>query len=93
MDTFDLLVIANECSNNKPHPEPYLKAMRTLDLDPAACCVIEDSVPGATAGVAAGVHTIGILTTQSEEAMKKVGAKQVIHNFHQLLDEIKAAHR
>ena len=57
------------------------------------CCVVvfvcSDSVPGATAGVAAGVHTIGILTTQTEAAMKEVGAKQTIFNFHELMDEIK----
>ena len=84
----DLLVIANECPANKPSPIPYLTAMQKLDLEPADCCVVEDSIPGATAGVAAKVHTIGILTSQTEEAMKEVGVKQTIHNYHQLLDEI-----
>ena len=87
-EKFDLLVIANETAANKPSPIPYITAMTLLNLEPADCCVVEDSTPGATAGVAANVHTIGILTSQTEEAMKEVGVKQTIHNYHQLLDEI-----
>ena len=87
-EKFDLLVIANETAANKPSPIPYLTAMQKLDLEPADCCVVEDSTPGATAGVAANVHTIGILTSQTEEAMKAVGVKQTIRNYNELLDEI-----
>lgn len=57
------------------------------------CRVREDSVFGTTVGVAVGVHTIGILTTQTKKAMKKVRAKHiVIHIFHQLVDKFKAVH-
>jgi len=84
----DVLVIANETPANKPSPIPYITAMQKLDLEPADCCVVEDSIPGATAGVAAKVHTIGILTSQTEEAMKAVGVKQTIRNYNELLDEI-----
>ena len=43
-DAFDLLVIANEIENgkrNKPHPDPYLNAMKGLDVKPEECVVIE----------------------------------------------------
>jgi HAD superfamily hydrolase (TIGR01509 family) len=39
---------------NKPHPEPYLKACRLLDVDPATCVAIEDSPTGTASAVAAG---------------------------------------
>ena len=89
-DSFDLLVIGNECAHSKPHPEPYLTAMRTLDVEPQCCVALEDSVAGASASVAAGVHTIGILTSQTEDVLReKAGVNQTIHNYYELLQEIK----
>uniref|UniRef100_A0A7S2T0B8 Haloacid dehalogenase-like hydrolase n=1 Tax=Chloropicon primus TaxID=1764295 RepID=A0A7S2T0B8_9CHLO len=90
-DEFDLLVIANEEAANKPHPEPYLAAMRRLGLSAEECCALEDSVPGATAAIAAGVHTIGVLTSQTDAAMKEAGVGQTIGDYHELLDEIESA--
>ncbi len=81
----------SECERNKPHPDPYLKAMETLGLRPEDCCVVEDSVPGATAGLAAECHTIGILTSQTDEVMKGAGVPQTIHDYHELLAEIRQA--
>ena len=88
---FAPVVIGPECSNAKPHPEPYLAAMRKLGLQPEDCVAVEDSVTGATAAVAAGVHTIGILTSQTAEAMAAVGVKQCVGDYHELLREIEAA--
>jgi HAD superfamily hydrolase (TIGR01509 family) len=39
---------------NKPHPEPYLKACRLLDVNPTRCVAIEDSPTGVASAVAAG---------------------------------------
>ena len=88
---FATVVIGPECSNAKPHPEPYLAAMRKLGLQPEDCVALEDSPTGATAAVAAGVHTIGILTSQTAEAMAAVGVKQCVGDYHELLREIEAA--
>jgi len=41
-------------SRNKPDPEGYRLAAGRLGVDPVDCVVIEDSVSGATAGLAAG---------------------------------------
>ena len=43
----------------KPHPDVYLAAAAALGVDPARCAVIEDTVTGATAGVAAGATVFG----------------------------------
>jgi HAD superfamily hydrolase (TIGR01509 family) len=45
----------------KPAPDLYLHAAARLGVAPAHCLVIEDSVPGTTAGVAAGMTVIGFL--------------------------------
>ena len=40
----------------KPFPDLFLHAARTMGVAPADCVVIEDSVAGTTAGVAAGMR-------------------------------------
>ena len=47
-------------SHGKPHPEPYLAAVRLLGVDLGACIAIEDSPPGVASAVAAGVPTIAV---------------------------------
>ncbi len=43
----------------KPHPDVYLAAAAALGVDPRRCAVVEDTVTGATAGVAAGATVFG----------------------------------
>ncbi len=51
-------VTRNDVRAGKPDPEPFLRAAYLTGVDPAESCVIEDSRTGATAGVAAGMHTL-----------------------------------
>jgi HAD superfamily hydrolase (TIGR01509 family) len=43
----------------KPHPDLFEHAARSLGVAPANCIVIEDSVHGVNAGLAAGMDVIG----------------------------------
>lgn len=52
-------VTRNDVRSGKPDPEPYLRAAWLLGVAPADCIVVEDSVPGAMAGLAAGMTVIG----------------------------------
>jgi len=52
-------VARNDVRFGKPRPEPYLRAAWLLGVDPSDCIVVEDSVPGARAGLAAGMTVIG----------------------------------
>jgi HAD superfamily hydrolase (TIGR01509 family) len=45
----------DDVAHAKPAPDLYLLAARRLGVLPSRCLVIEDSVPGVTAGVAAGM--------------------------------------
>ncbi|CDG83341.1 HAD family hydrolase [Janthinobacterium agaricidamnosum] len=54
-----ITVTRNDVRHGKPHPEPYLRAAWLLGVDPAECIVVEDSVPGAAAGLAAGMTVAG----------------------------------
>lgn len=51
---------ADVVPRGKPHPDIFLHAAAELDVAPSACIVIEDSVSGVRAGVAAGMTVIGL---------------------------------
>lgn len=51
-------VSRNDVREGKPHAEPFLRAAWLTQVDPADAVAIDDSVTGATAGLAAGMKTI-----------------------------------
>ena len=62
---FDVTLCGDEVPARKPDPAPYRQAMAALQLDPGRCLVIEDSLVGITAGLAAGVAVLGVPVEQS----------------------------
>jgi len=68
------LVVGDECKAVKPDPAPYLKGMELISCsDPKHAVAFEDSVTGVQAAVAAGIPTIGILTSRDERALMTHG--------------------
>lgn len=56
----DLVSVSrNDVRQGKPQPEPYLRAAWLLDVPPAQCLVLEDSLAGSRAALAAGMQVIG----------------------------------
>ena len=49
----------HELPRSKPAPDVYLAAAAALGVDPKRCAVVEDTVTGVTAGVAAGATVYG----------------------------------
>lgn len=49
----------HETPRSKPYPDVYLAAANALKVNPARCLVIEDTVTGVQAGVAAGATVWG----------------------------------
>ena len=45
----------------KPDPGLFLHAAEAMRADPARCLVVEDSAPGVTAGLAAGMRVVALL--------------------------------
>ena len=60
MDFIDLLVSNEDSLNNKPHPEPYIKAMVLLNCLPENCTIIEDSPKGLEAARLSGANVIEV---------------------------------
>ena len=40
---FDVIITSDDCSSGKPHPEPYLAAIRMLDVHAENCVAVEDT--------------------------------------------------
>jgi HAD superfamily hydrolase (TIGR01509 family) len=60
LDAFDVTVAGDEVEHGKPAPDMFLLCAQRLGVPPEQCIVIEDSPPGVQAGIAAGMHTIGV---------------------------------
>ncbi|MFF7989665.1 HAD family hydrolase [Kitasatospora xanthocidica] len=50
---------ATDVGRGKPAPDLFLHAARSMGVDPAACVVVEDSLPGVQAARAAGMRALG----------------------------------
>ena len=50
---------ADDVVHGKPAPDLYLHAAAVMGVDPSRCVVVEDSRPGTTAALAAGMRVLG----------------------------------
>jgi len=84
---FTVTVMAGDVNVCKPAPDCYrlglekLNAVRQterhLPLLPSECLAIEDSPPGIQSAKVAGMRTLGVTNTVSEEALRIAGADVV----------------
>ena len=85
IDYFDGCIFSgHEMARSKPAPDVYLAAAQHLVAAPSQCLVIEDSVTGVQAGVAAGA-TVWAFCPQPEQgaALRAAGAS---HLFGHMAD-------
>lgn len=59
----------------KPAPDMYRAAAAACGADPRACAVVEDSLAGARAGIAAGCRVLGLVHATSAAAFTAIGAE------------------
>ena len=84
---FSIVVTAEDASVCKPAPDCYLTGLkkmnalrqqeRMLPLLASECLAIEDSPPGIQSARAAGMKTLGVTNTVSDEALRAAGADVV----------------
>lgn len=84
---FSVIVSAEDVNACKPAPDCYQRGLeklnqkrrkaRLLPLLPKEFLVIEDSPPGIESGRAAGMRTLGVTNTVSEEELRAAGAEVV----------------
>ena len=66
-----VMVAADEVTNGKPHPEPYLKGAELLGVSPLECLVIEDAPAGIRAAQAGGMKVIALTSTYPASALSE----------------------
>jgi HAD superfamily hydrolase (TIGR01509 family) len=87
---FDTIVTSNECSNAKPHPEPYLNAIATLGVNASRCIAVEDSPRGLASARAADVPCV-IVPTELTCALPFPGALAVEQDLWGIMRHIRLA--
>jgi len=82
----------HEMPRSKPAPDVYLAAAAALGVDPRRCAVVEDTVTGATAGIAAGATVFGYSPPEAGHdapaALRAVGAGAIFVDMAGLPDLI-----
>lgn len=79
---FNTVLVAEELPRAKPDPLPYLTGLECLQAPATQALAFEDSVPGLTAAVNAGIFTVGLATSQSRETLLRAGAHLVVDDFN-----------
>lgn len=69
MSVFGSTLASEDVAKHKPHPMVYLKSSRNLKSEPEQCIVFEDSYSGVTAGLAAGMKVIGVLSSHTVDEL------------------------
>lgn len=81
-DAFDTLIIGEECVRGKPDPEPYLAALRALNIPAHRAIAFEDSPSGMRAAAASGAYAVGLRSGLSDAELRTHGAQLTIADFN-----------
>ncbi len=85
MDYFEGRIFSGyETPRSKPFPDVYLAAAAALRVDPQRCAVVEDTVTGVSAGVAAGALVFAYAPDGGGAALLCAGAARVFTDMAQL---------
>lgn len=80
----------HEMPRSKPHPDVYLAAAKALGVDARACVVVEDTVAGVTAGMAAGATVLGYCPSEvghsSAAELRRAGVQRLFGDMAELVD-------
>lgn len=80
---------ANMVANPKPAPDLFLMAAEKMGALPGRTLVIEDSIPGVTAGLAAGMTVFGYTGLAHDKALQKISMEKLgVHVISESLNDI-----
>ncbi len=74
----------HEMPRSKPHPDVYLAAAAALRADPGRCAVVEDSLVGVAAGLAAGATVLAYVPHGDATPFEHAGVAAVFRDMAQL---------
>lgn len=79
---FSAVVSSEDVAHGKPSPDIFLRTAELLGVPPPACCVVEDSVAGVEAALAAGMQVIAITNTFPAEKLAR--ATHVVGTYEEI---------
>ena len=84
------MILGDELAHGKPHPLPYLEGLRALGARADRSVAFEDSASGVASASAAGITTVGIMTSLTDRELRAAGAHAMATDYRDpaLLDLI-----
>ncbi|KAF8076583.1 HAD-like domain-containing protein [Lyophyllum atratum] len=77
----DVFVAAEDVTQGKPFPDPYLLGAKLCGVKPENCAVFEDAPSGVRSGRAAGCKTIGFLTTHTRAQLEEAKPDFIVQDM------------
>ncbi|QHO58817.1 hypothetical protein HN51_013157 [Arachis hypogaea] len=84
--SFSVIIGGDEVRTGKPSPDMFLEAAKRLSMEPSSCLVIEDSLPGVTAGKAAEMQVVAVPSLPKQSHLY-TAADEVINSLLDLRPE------
>ena len=78
---FKVVITRNDVADPKPHPLPYLTALKAIGGDPSRSVAFEDSSAGVTSAAAAALPVVGLTTPLDENDLHGHGASLLIEDY------------
>jgi HAD superfamily hydrolase (TIGR01509 family) len=89
-NNFSIIVTGDDTTKGKPNPDPYLTAVRLLDMPSDNCCAIENSPLGIKSALNAKLACVAIKGSSplSENLLKSAGAHYIFKDINELREYI-----
>ena len=87
---FSVVVTGDQVKHGKPHPEPFLKAIKLLDIKPREAVVIENAPFGIKSAKRAGLVCLAIETSLKRKHLK--WADKVFSSIKELQQKVHFRH-
>jgi HAD superfamily hydrolase (TIGR01509 family) len=68
-NAFHSVITGLDVENKKPSPDIYIKAAKSLGLEPQECLVVEDAMSGIKAGKSAGCRCLAVTSSFDASAL------------------------
>ncbi len=91
-DKFTFIATRDDVQEGKPDPEIYLLVAKELGVKPAECLVMEDSVAGVKAALAAEMGCISVVSDYTRDSMHKsklLDGRWIVESNPGLVDMVK----
>ncbi len=81
----DYLITSNDVDKPKPNPDPYIKAMKLLNVQSNKCIIFEDSKTGLISALSTfPKKVIGINSNDNYSILSEMNIKHILNNYNDI---------